>query len=652
MAAPVGPAAPRYPCRQRYHDQGKRSSINIFPAIAVSRIRILSEHLANQIAAGEVVERPASVVKELVENSLDAGATRITVQVEGAGARLVRVMDNGEGMDADDVLLCIERHATSKLHEEGQLEAIATLGFRGEAIPSIGSVSRMTILSRQKDAAMGTRAEIRYGTLQRVHEDGCGRGTVIEVRNLFGNMPARRKFLKSARTEVYHIEEVLRNQALARPETGFSLQVDGRQVLDYPAGSDLEQRTRDVFRYRDTLLPLAGAPEPRDGLHMDGFLLLPDAVPASGARLRILVNGRPVQDRMIRHAVVDGMQGFLMKGRQPAGVLRLTLEPGQVDVNVHPAKREIRFRRSGQVHAFVRAMVADSIAAHQETLRSELFAVPTGRGKTTGPGAGRTATAAGSAYPSSAGEGRQATVPPPGQDTRPPVSRFREAAGPAGAGGRDDLPDPGLLRMAEPGATSAGATGGGGLVLIGQLFELYLLCEKDNHLVVIDQHAAHERILYGRLRQGYLQRSVPRQGLLFPVSVELGPEQAQTLEQNLDEVRALGLAVEHFGGSTWLVKAVPAPLRSLDAGDILLEVLDGLRSAGGRDRVVAPAMDSLLASMACKAAVKAGNRLQPEEMLRLLQEMEESEVFSHCPHGRPVIRRFDRQEIEKWFHRT
>ncbi len=605
----------------------------------VSRIRILSEHLANQIAAGEVVERPASVVKELVENSLDAGATRVTVHVEGAGSRLVRVMDNGEGMDADDVLLCIERHATSKLQEESQLAAIATLGFRGEAIPSIGSVSRMTILSRPAGAAMGTRAEIRFGTLHRVHEDGCARGTVIEVRNLFGNMPARKKFLKSARTELYHIEEVLRNQALARPGTGFSLQVDGRTVLDYPTGSDLEQRVRDVFRYRDGLLPLV-TPDPQDGPHLDGFLLLPEAVSASAARLRILVNGRPVQDRMLRHAVVDGMQGFLMKGHQPAGVLRITMPPREVDVNVHPAKREIRFRHGPQVHAFVRAVVRDAIAAHQEALRSRLFSLPEG-GK-----AGERGAAAGAASPAAAA-GCSGNPPLQVEDTRP-------EPWPLSGGGTGPGPAPDRLQVAEPAAGSdrwQAATGG--LVLIGQLFDLYLLCEKEDHLVVIDQHAAHERILYGRLRGGYLQRAVPRQGLLFPVSVELGPEQARILEDRMEEVTAMGLQVEHFGDTTWLVKAVPAPLRSLDGRDILLEVLEGLGSAGpGGQGVLPPAMDSLLASMACKAAVKAGNRLQPEEMLRLLQEMEESEVFSHCPHGRPVIRSFGRQEIERWFHRT
>ncbi|MCI5141475.1 MAG: DNA mismatch repair protein MutL, partial [Candidatus Electrothrix sp. ATG1] len=259
----------------------------------MSKIRVLSDHLANQIAAGEVVERPASVVKELLENALDAGADRITIQVEGDGTRLIRIMDNGAGMDQDDVLLSLERHATSKLTRESQLAAIATLGFRGEALPSIGSVSRMSLLSRLHTAEIGTRAEVRYGTLHDFHDDGCACGTLIEVRNLFGNLPARKKFLKTKRTELFHIEEVVRNQALAHPNRAFYLQVDGRKTITL-AVADQEQRVRDVFRYSGRMLDVAFR-DSQASFAVNGFLLLPDAT--TTARLRILVNNRPVQDR-------------------------------------------------------------------------------------------------------------------------------------------------------------------------------------------------------------------------------------------------------------------------------------------------------------------------------------------------------------------
>ena len=610
----------------------------------MSRIRILSEQLANQIAAGEVVERPASVVKELVENSLDAGATRIDIHVEGSGLVLLRVADNGSGMDGDDVLLCLERHATSKIREESQLAAIATLGFRGEAIPSIASVSWMTILSRPHDQELGTRAEVRYGTLRGVHQDGCARGTVIEVRHLFGNMPARKKFLKSSRTELHHIEEVVRNQALAHPTVGFSLHIDGRTSIDFPPGADLEQRVRDVFRLHGRLLPLGiDTADPAGELRLDGFLLPPETAQTANLRLRILVNGRPVQDAMIRHAVIEGMQGFLMKGYQPAGALLLTVAPDQVDVNVHPAKREIRFRRGEVVHRFIAQRVRAALEGHQQTLRESLFtASPGPSGRTHGQDDVRSATAVALL---------KTAEPRAAQSTLPMT---------ASSAPRPSSPPPRSMPFTEPDRTmevpAPSAEGGGlygGLTLIGQLFALYLLCEKDGQFIVIDQHAAHERLLYGQLLQGYLETRMPQQTLLFPVAVELSPAQADTLEKLPDQVAALGLAVAPFGDATAVIKAVPALVSQIDSGALLREILDALRSAPAREtgRPVPRTIDDLLASMACKAAVKAGNRLQPVEMLKLLAQMETSPVFSHCPHGRPVLKSFSAREVERWFHR-
>ncbi|VAW34462.1 DNA mismatch repair protein MutL [hydrothermal vent metagenome] len=609
----------------------------------MSRIRILSEHIANQIAAGEVVERPASVVKELLENSLDAGATRIAVQIEGGGTRLVRVMDNGAGMDEDDVLLSIERHATSKLRDESQLAAIATLGFRGEALPSIGSVARLTILSRPWDRETGTRAEIRYGRLHAVHEDGCARGTIVEIRSLFGNVPARKKFLKSARTELYHIEEVIRNQALASVDAAFSLRVDSRSVIDLPAGGGVEQRVRDVFRCQDPLLPVDfAAGDEKNGLRLSGYLLQPETSSSRTNRLRILVNGRPVRDRMIRHGVVEGLQGFLMKGQSPAGALFLQLAPAEVDVNVHPAKLEIRFRSSQEVHRFVVQAVAAAIKAYQEEVRSDIFSIPAPFPEQT-------------AAPLFTAEARcplPASSPPeagsgPGEPARMPGNMaIRRSAEPAASFRHD--PEP--FSVVKPPDSLADFTG---LTLIGQFAKLYLLCEKDDRLIVIDQHAAHERIMYQRLRRDYLRRDIPGQNLMFPVSVELDPRQLETLKRYDADVALLGFAVEDFGESTRVIKAVPALVSHLDPAEMLAEILASLCSAP-RDEpaaVVPPRIDHLLASMACKAAVKAGNRLAPAEMFELLRQMKDSELFSHCPHGRPVVKIFSKQDIEKWFHR-
>jgi DNA mismatch repair protein MutL len=615
----------------------------------LSRIRILSEQLANQIAAGEVVERPASVVKELVENSVDAGATRIDIQVEGSGAGLLRIADNGLGMDGDDVLLCIERHATSKLQEEEQLAAIATLGFRGEAIPSIGSVSWMTILSRPREQDLGTRAEIRYGTLQAVHQDGCARGTVIEVRHLFGNMPARRKFLKSARTEMYHVEEVVKNQAMAHPQIGFSLQIDSRVVLEYPPEADLERRVREVFRYQGKLLSLGSDETSESGeMHIAGYLLLPEMAQAGNARLRILVNNRPVQDAMIRHAVSEGLQSFLMKGYQPAGALLLTIAPDQVDVNVHPAKREIRFRKSEAVHRFITDRVAEAMGEYQQTLRTSLFAPAS-------PVQGRTQQPLERPYPPSVSPALSVTTAEPftSQRSLPPIASSRPPVGHSSVQ-EQQVPASPAAPSGPPLALSSTATEDfSGLTLIGQLFSLYLLCERDGDFIVIDQHAAHERLLYGQLRQGYLAAKIPRQALMFPVTVELTPVQAETLEARQELVATLGLEADFFGDSTYVIKSVPAVVSQMEPGALLREILDGLRGQVSVEvaRPVPQAVDGLLASMACKAAIKAGNRLSPQEMLHLLQQMQAGEVFSHCPHGRPVVKAFSAQEVEKWFYR-
>ena len=609
----------------------------------MSVIRILSDHLANQIAAGEVVERPASVIKELLENSLDAGATRVLVQVEGGGTRLLRVVDNGMGMDGDDVLLCLERHATSKLENERQLAAITTLGFRGEAIPSIGSVSRLTIISRLHDQSAGTRAEVRYGTLHNVHEDGCSRGTIVEVRNLFAHLPARKKFLKSARTELFHIEEVIKNQALAFPLVAFSLEVDSRPVLEYPGVVDLEERVRAVFCYQGKLLQLLDKDGEDDGIEVSGFLLLPESVSASTAKLRLLVNGRPVQDRMLRHAVIEGLQGVLMKGYSPAGVVILNLSPADIDVNVHPAKREIKFRRSQDIHRFLVRVVREAVHAHQEKVRSEIFSVQKDQGRAD---VDRYAGTAGEAEMLRDGRhdrleqlsspDAMAFFPPESMvnidDESSPVSREPEPV-PA-------IIQPELIENHEK------------LTLVGQVFDLYLLCTRAGALIVIDQHAAHERILYTKLVNAYLDGTVPRQSLLFPVTVELSAARAELAEQCQDELASLGVVAEPFGGDTWVVKAVPALLSRAAPEDIFCQSIEALQSLSSKEEGALPAaIDELFARTACRAAIKGGDSLAPPEMLALLEKMEKSEVFSHCPHGRPVIRTFDKAEIEKWFHR-
>ncbi|MEW6594088.1 MAG: DNA mismatch repair endonuclease MutL [Thermodesulfobacteriota bacterium] len=606
----------------------------------MSAIRILPEQLANQIAAGEVVERPASVVKELLENALDAGASQVTVQVEGNGTRLIRVIDDGRGMDHDDVLLSLERHATSKLTSAEQLHAITSLGFRGEAIPSIASVSRLTITSRQAESPLGTVAEVRHGTVVRVHEAGGAPGTTMEVRDLFGNVPARRKFLKSTATELSHIEETVKNYGLVRPEVGVNYTVDDRTVLQWPAGVDtLEGRTLRLLDRRagqGALLAVEGKGG-ADGLAITGYLLAPEEAPATGARLRIFVNGRVVKDRMIAHAVAEGLHNFLLVGRSPAGVLLLSIAPETVDVNVHPTKQEVRFRNGQAVHQAVASAVLESVVRFQEARKESLF------GRATPP------RPAPSPPPRPSVSVTQVREPQPLFQSKPPARMVREE--------QEDVVCSLTPRFTQPHASEPMAEAveapvqpatSSPLRLLGQVAECYLLCESEGGLLVVDQHAAHERLLFEELRQRYNAGNVARQQLLFPKVLECTLQERQILEENGPELQRLGLEVEPFGGDSFVVKAVPAIMGTTPPEEVVAAILTQLGEEGrGSQRV-----EAVLASMACKAAVKAGQRLTPQEMEHLLRQMQEADIFSHCPHGRPVARRFTPDDLKKWFHRT
>jgi len=610
------------------------------------RIRVLSEQLANQIAAGEVVERPASVVKELLENSLDAGAAAITVEVEDGGTGLIRVLDDGEGMDADDLLLALERHATSKLRDAAGLVAITTLGFRGEALPSIASVSRFVMVSRPRGADVGSRVEQRFGRMQGCHETGAPRGTMIEVRDLFGNVPARRKFLKSRRTEMSHIEEVLRDAALAHPEVVLRLKLDGREMWRLEAESDPAARLGAVLRYQGLLLPLAAeALTPTDAF-CDGWLLEPDAAAGPGRQLHLLVNNRPVRNFFVQRTVAEAMSGLLLQGRQPAGLVRLRLPLDAVDVNVHPAKREVRFRDPGMVRALVAAAVRRALAWYQEQQRTTMFS--------------SVASAVPVPFPEEEKHWRpqmQTLVRPLGRPISQrdgPMSGEFQTAEPYQSRESFSVDADRMPALAPPAVTGPAAAGSTPLLVpLAQLFELYLLCSDGERLVVIDQHAAHERILYEQLREGYGGRRLVSQQLLHPRPVELSPREMECLEQQREVLEGLGFRLMPFGGETVLIQALPALLGNDDPEALLRDVLESLHLVSGNEAgLPGAAFEALFSRLACRAAIKSGAKLSPREMLDLLARMEASSTFSHCPHGRPVARQFTRSEIEKWFHRT
>jgi DNA mismatch repair protein MutL len=626
----------------------------------MSKIRILPEQLANQIAAGEVVERPASVVKELLENSLDAKSTRIEIEIEGGGTRLIRIVDNGEGMDEDDLLLSLERHGTSKIQKEEDLDAIDSLGFRGEAVPSIGSVSQFTMTSRPLQAEFGTRVVLHFGKLTKVHEIGCSFGTTVEVRNLFGNTPARRKFLRTARTELGHIDEVVKNYALGSPNVTFILRIDGRDSIYLDNSLSIKQRLGNIMRYDGPFIPVNSVNNIR---RVSGFLVPPEKVTVGPAKMRVFVNGRAIRDRMIVHAVAEGLRGFLMKGKNPSGLIHLSLPPDEVDVNVHPAKHEVRFRNSRDVHSILSQSVAQAMLEHQQAIKSSIFGADQTVARTPVPLESEgvdtrpfepsfvSTDQSSNAFPrpkdSSLVKSYDTHNPLPQEATRPPT--VEKGAQPLFATAepiekssfeKKQLP----IRQENPAATH-------NLLVVGQYDNLYIFCKTSDGLLVIDQHAAHERLLYEKLRKQYLSNNIVRQTLMFPETVELSLFQAQLVEKNNEELDRIGFSIREFGGNTYIISAVPALAGLTGPRELFLDILEQFGSENNRADA-GGFLDTILATMACKAAVKAGTELSTQEIDNLLNEMTRADLFTHCPHGRPVVKQFSKDEVKKWFYRT
>lgn len=625
----------------------------------MSKIRILPEQIANRIAAGEVVERPASVIKELLENSLDAGAGRIEIEVEGNGSRLMRIIDNGAGMDEDDVLLSLERHGTSKIKSDDDLAAISSLGFRGEALPSIASVSRMTITSRQTGDDLGNQVIINYGKLFKAHQVGSGLGTMIEVRNLFGNTPARRKFLRTARTELGHIEEVVKNYCLGAKDVSFILRINNRETIHLEKGLSLEQRLKQIMNYSGIFMKVAtDSADHGVKRSVNGYLIPPDEGTIGGRTLRLFVNGRVVKDRLMTHAVAEGLRGFLMKGRNPAGFLELRLPAAEVDVNVHPAKHEVRFHNSRDIHQLISRTVAEAMHDRQQQLQNTIFGrhevredepVPVEKPMAAkDPLFDRPAAHANnkeqpavSAPPTTSYPvPRQKTIDQPGDNpspikTREPAPVIRKDSSPASTfeSSDDSRKTNEFLRV------------------VGQYKDLYIFCQAGDNLLVIDQHAAHERLLYENLKKQYLDGKVAAQSLLFPVTIELSVSQTQLVEQNGEEIGRMGFQVRDFGGNSFIISAIPALAGQSAPAELFLDILaqfgDDSEKRDGTNR-----LDDILASLACKAAVKSGDRLHAKEVDDLLAQMARADLFSHCPHGRPVVKQFSDTDVKKWFHRT
>src|SRR5438309_364601 len=596
----------------------------------MSRIRLLPEILASQVAAGEVIERPASVVKELVENSIDAGARKIEILIRRGGISLVRVIDDGCGMDRDDALLSLERHATSKIRSAADLAAIATLGFRGEALPSIASVSRFRLTTREPNAVAGTEIIVNGGKIDIVRDGGEAPGTQVEVRSLFYNLPARRKFLRSENTESRNIEHQLQLQAIGHPQIAFAFVRDARVVFQLPPAASLHERIRDLHgnELLERLLPVNGAG--LDKIDISGLIGRAGLSRQTRAQQLVFVNGRAVESPVVTAALREGYHTALMKGQFPVTFLFLRLDPASVDVNVHPAKREVRFRDP----TAVREAVVNSIRRTLEGGRGdwqEKFRAP-------------------------------ASLPPQPIETtaKIPEPRHREfpqlgaALGERGYNVVAGVADPGR-GVVKPDEFASKTPikrdrNQQQFQIIGILNKLYVLMENAEGLVLVDQHAAHERILFEELRRRMEEQGVPSQKLLIPQTFDLPPRDAEWVERNLSILQKMGIGIEGFGPNTFKIDSLPAFLQTSDPVSFMQRVIDDLKSASNSSSALRLG-EEMIAMTVCRHAVKANDPLRYLEVEKLIQDLLECDLPYCCPHGRPTMIQISLAELEKKFGR-
>lgn len=655
----------------------------------MNKIRVLSDNLANQIAAGEVVERPASVVKELIENAIDAGATRIAIEIELGGRRLIRVTDDGDGMLRDDAILAFERHATSKIRSLEDLAAIGTLGFRGEALASIASVSKTELITKTADDVAATRVVIEGGRLVDVKDAGRDKGTTIAIRDLFFNTPARRKFMRSEATENYHLTQIVTHYALAHPEIAFLLTNNGRETLNAPPAKDLRERAFQIFggNLLDSLLPVSGGRE--FVAKVSGFVSAPRERRTSRDQQYFFVNKRFVRDKTIAGGILEGYRSVLPHGVYPVAFLFIDLPLDEVDVNVHPSKTEVRFRRTEAVKDAVAEAVRSALSSAgvvgeapvvDDTVRPQIepqpvVAPPThvqetmdfmsetialevefDRGladkvlerETAEVNAGNRAEGfsespskldlfeqafAEQQLANAAVVGEYASVSPTVEAVKlpdlPPLNSATHLAKPA---------DPESLSLSK-------------IVPLGQLRESFIIAVDDEGLLLIDQHVAHERILFDKFRRSESERQAGSQNLLLPETIDLSPAQSEAFALIEDDLAEFGFGTMRLSGRTVAIKSVPTDLPPSEARNLFAEILDTVDSEK-RKAPKTTLRDDIAASLACHAAVKINMKLTPEKMRWLIDNLVLTTSPTTCPHGRPVILRLSMKDIERGFHRS
>ena len=610
----------------------------------MGRIHRLPLHLANQIAAGEVVERPASVVKELVENALDAAATRIAVTIELGGKKLIRVEDDGDGMDGEDAQLAVERHATSKIRTPDDLGAIRTLGFRGEALPSIASVSHFVLRTRARGTQSGTEIRIDGGRMASVREVGTSEGTCIEVADLFFNLPARRKFLKSDVAEATQVSRLITQLALGYPEIGWSLTSSGRRVLECPPAAGLPERFFQLFGDRPDLIEIQ---KDAAGISIHGYVAaLGEHGPVRGSQ-NVFVNRRIVKDRTIAHAISEAYSVATIKERSPEVHLFIEIPPDRVDVNVHPTKAEVRFLEQSLVHEVLRRGLADALGrGPAPELQLTPFAGRPGEPQPmTIPGVLAGATIGSRWSPEPYPIDRPIPSASATWQYRPDGSRWSDT-------GRTGLATEAIAATAaaEPVTTPAGSPEIRPMIPLGQFRDTYIIAIDDEGIAIIDQHVAHERVLFEQVMERLTSGTLESQRLLAPIVLEVSAPQRQALSQHAAVLQRFGLAVEHFGGDSVRLTAVPALLEPGECEAAVRALAEDLEGGEPGARVE-DALRRIAATMACHAAVKANYPLTQEKMRYILSELRRTAYSSVCPHGRPVVLRITRREVEKNFQR-
>ncbi len=593
-------------------------------ASSVGRILVLPGDVVGRIAAGEVVERPASVVKELIDNSLDAASTTIAVDVTDGGRGLMRVADDGEGISRPDAPLAFQRHATSKLRSDRDLLSIRTMGFRGEALPSIASVSKVRLLTACRHESVGTQLLVTGGAITKIEEAAAAPGTQVEVRDLFFNTPARKKFLKTTATEFSHISQVVQQASLAWPGTQFRLRHNGQDVLEYAAVKSYRDRTLQVYgaRFMDQTVEARGE---RPGYRLEGFTISPLHTRVARSPQELFVNHRPVKNATVLHAIYDGYGSFLAKGRHPQFVFFLEVDSDRIDVNVHPMKREVRFVDQELVHQLVRQAVGEALSgSHQERQLDQSassIALTGWPGWSTG----------------SAGVDNEALLRTSGTAAR--QSDYQERDGSA----------PGLA--AQESMHTYLVEGGPHVTPLGQIGGVFLVAQVGSELQVIDQHTAHERVLFERLWRAWLSHAMPSQPLLIPEPIDLPPHSAVLLQRHLSDLENLGLTIEPFGSASFVIRAVPALLGNFDYASLIQDLVEELSQWNAVSSLEAR-VRPVLASLACHGAVRAGRALELPEIKTLIEDWIGEGLPMTCPHGRRVALRLPEAELARIFGRA